>query len=36
MSDVSGGWALGVAIFALLSAIAVVVVHFRQNEADVP
>ncbi len=36
MSDVSGGWALGVGIFALLSAIAVVVVHFRQNESDVP
>jgi undecaprenyl-diphosphatase len=35
MSDVSGGWALGVAIFALLSAIAVVVSHFRQNEGDV-
>ena len=31
MSDVSGGWALGVAIFALLSAIAVIVVHLRQN-----
>jgi membrane protein DedA with SNARE-associated domain/membrane-associated phospholipid phosphatase len=35
MSDVSGGWALGVAIFALLSAIVVVIVHLRQNEADV-
>jgi len=35
MSDVSGGWGLGVAILALLSAIVVVVVHFRQNEADV-
>lgn len=35
MSDVSGGWGLGVAIFALFSAIAVVVSHFRQNEGDV-
>ena len=35
MSDVSGGWALGVAILALLSAIVVVVVHIRQNETDV-
>lgn len=31
MSDVSGGWAFGAAIFALLSAIAVIVVHLRQN-----
>lgn len=35
MSDVSGGWAFGVAIFALLSAIVVAVVHLRQNESDV-
>jgi undecaprenyl-diphosphatase len=35
MSDVSGGWALGVAIIALLSAVVVVVVHFRQNVSDV-
>jgi membrane protein DedA with SNARE-associated domain len=35
MSDVSGGWALGVAIFALLSAIAVIVVHLRHNDGDV-
>ena len=35
MSDVSGGWSLGVAVFALLSAVAVVVTHFRQNEGDV-
>jgi membrane protein DedA with SNARE-associated domain len=35
MSDVSGGWGLGVAVFALLSAIAVAVTHFRQNGADV-
>ncbi len=31
MSDVNGGWAFGAAIFALLSAIAVIVVHLRQN-----
>ena len=35
MSDVSGGWAYGVAVFALLSAIAFIVVHFRHNEGDV-
>lgn len=35
MSDVSGGWALAVAVLALLSAIVVVVVHIRQNEVDV-
>jgi membrane protein DedA with SNARE-associated domain/membrane-associated phospholipid phosphatase len=31
MSDVSGGWALGVSIFALIAVIAVLVGHFRQN-----
>jgi undecaprenyl-diphosphatase len=36
MSDVSGGWGMGVAVFSLLSAIAVAVTHFRQNGADVP
>ena len=35
MSDVSGGWALGAAIFALLSAVAVIVVHLRQNGRNV-
>jgi len=35
MSDVSGGWGLGVAVFSLLSAVAVTVTHFRQNGADV-
>ncbi|GIK77809.1 MAG: phosphatase PAP2 family protein [Acidobacteria bacterium] len=35
MSDVSGGWALGVAVLALLSAAVVIVVHIRQNESDV-
>jgi undecaprenyl-diphosphatase len=32
-SDVFGGWALGVTIFALLSAIALVVTHVRRSEA---
>jgi undecaprenyl-diphosphatase len=31
-SDVSGGWGLGAAIFALLGAIALVVDHIRHNE----
>ncbi len=35
LSDVSGGWALGAAIFALLSAVAVFVGYFRQDDADV-
>lgn len=35
MSDVSGGWAYGTAVFALLAAIAVIVVHLRQNGDDV-
>lgn len=36
LSDVSGGWGLGVATFALLTAIAVIVGHIRHNEASVP
>ncbi len=37
LSDVSGGWAFGVSVFALLGAIAVVVSYFRHNEpADGP
>ena len=32
LSDVSGGWALGISIFALLAVVAVLVSHFRQNE----
>ena len=32
LSDVTGGWAFGVAIFALLSAIAVTVGYFRHND----
>lgn len=33
LSDVNGGWAYGVAVFALLSAIAVLAGHFRQTDA---
>lgn len=32
LSDVSGGWAFGVAVFALISAVAVLVAYFRQDE----
>jgi membrane protein DedA with SNARE-associated domain/membrane-associated phospholipid phosphatase len=35
LSDVSGGWALGVSVFALLAVVAVIVAYFRQDEADV-
>jgi undecaprenyl-diphosphatase len=35
LSDVSGGWALGVSVFALLVVVAVIVAYFRQDEADV-
>ncbi len=35
LSDVSGGWAYGVSVFALLAAIAVLVSYFRQDEASV-
>ena len=31
LSDVLGGWGFGAAVFALLSALAVVVTYFRQN-----
>jgi membrane-associated phospholipid phosphatase len=31
LSDVSGGWALGVAAFAACGAIAMSVIHLRQN-----
>lgn len=31
LSDVSGGWALGVSAFAICAAVAMVVTHFRQN-----
>jgi len=33
LSDVSGGWALGVAAFAACGAVAMVVVHLRENAA---
>jgi len=33
-SDVSGGWGLGVSLFAIVTAITVVVSHLRQNRAD--
>jgi undecaprenyl-diphosphatase len=31
LSDVTGGWALGVSAFGICAAIAMVVTHFRQN-----
>ena len=31
LSDVNGGWALGVSIFALIAIVAIIVSHFRQN-----
>ncbi len=31
LSDVSGGWALGVSAFGICAAVAMVVTHFRQN-----
>ncbi len=36
LSDVNGGWAFGVAVFALLAALAVLFGHFRQDEAGEP
>lgn len=35
LSDVSGGWAYGVSVFALLAAIAVLISYFRQDGARV-
>lgn len=35
LSDVSGGWAYGVSVFALLAAIAVLFSHFRQDGSRV-
>ena len=35
LSDVNGGWAYGVSVFALLAAIAVLVSYFRQDGARV-
>jgi membrane protein DedA with SNARE-associated domain/membrane-associated phospholipid phosphatase len=34
MSDVTGGWALGVSAFSLCAAVAIVVTHMRQNGPD--
>jgi membrane-associated phospholipid phosphatase len=31
MSDVYGGWALGAAVFAAVGAVAMVVIHLREN-----
>jgi undecaprenyl-diphosphatase len=37
MSDVSAGWALGVAAFAACGAVAMIVTHLRQNASrDAP
>lgn len=36
LSDVSGGWGLGVSAYAIATAISVIVVHMRQNRADGP
>jgi membrane-associated phospholipid phosphatase len=33
-SDVAGGWGLGVGIFGLLAAIAILVQYIRQNERE--
>ena len=35
LSDVNGGWAYGVSVFALLAAVAVLVSYFRQDGARV-
>ena len=32
LSDVSGGWALGVSAFALCGMVAILVLHLRNNE----
>jgi undecaprenyl-diphosphatase len=32
LSDVSGGWALGVSAFTICAAVAMVVLHIRQNQ----
>ena len=36
LSDVSAGWALGVAAFTACAAVAMVVTHLRQNSRDGP
>jgi undecaprenyl-diphosphatase len=35
LSDVSGGWGLGVSLFALITTVALVVAYFRQDSTDV-
>lgn len=35
LSDVTGGWAFGVTVFALLASVAVIVSYFRQDERRV-
>jgi undecaprenyl-diphosphatase len=35
LSDVSGGWALGASLFALLTTVALIVAYFRQDSTDV-
>jgi membrane-associated phospholipid phosphatase len=32
LSDVGGGWALGLAVFAICGAVALIVDYLRQNE----
>jgi undecaprenyl-diphosphatase len=34
LSDVSGGWALGVSAFTICAALAMVITHIRQNQPD--
>jgi undecaprenyl-diphosphatase len=36
LSDVTGGWGLGVCAFAIMTVMSVIVVHIRQNRRDVP
>jgi membrane protein DedA with SNARE-associated domain/membrane-associated phospholipid phosphatase len=36
LSDVTGGWGLGVCAFAIMTVVSVIVVHIRQNRRDVP
>jgi undecaprenyl-diphosphatase len=32
LSDVSGGWALGISVFTICASIAMIVTHIRQNQ----
>ncbi len=36
LSDVTGGWGLGVSAFAIMTVLSVIVSHIRQNRRDVP